>query len=180
MCFNYAKQNCNKLAQVVLGIAGVKVNTRLTFSKLLGRLLPSPSRLPIVGFAFRTANKVASFARSIFATIVNRIPEPALRVFSYSRDILLFIPRGLTTVFHNTLAFLLGGAKKTEGVAHACDGEPHMDDNRLTMFPRLFNNVADFFKHEKSHSYFSPLMVEWQLKQPSTRIYTYDKSLMYI
>lgn len=180
MCFNYAKQNCNKLAQVVLGMAGVQVNTRLTFSKLLGRLLPSPSRLPIVGLFFRTVHKVAACVGSIFATITSYIPKPVKRVYSQIKDYLLFIPRTIMAVFSNTLGLILGGARKTATLAANYLHETHMDDTRLTYFPRLFNSFTDFFSHEKSHSYFSPLMVEWQLRQTSTHIYAYDKPMMYL
>lgn len=180
MCFNYAKQNCNKLAQVVLGMAGVAVNTRLSFSKLLYRLLPSPSRLPVVGLFFRTVHKVTALVQSVFTKITSFIPESVTRVYTHIKNYLLFIPRTVSAVFSNTLGLILGGARKTATLAANYMHETHLDDTRLTKFSRLFESFTDFFSHEKSHSYFSPLMVEWQLKQPSTRVYTYDKPMMYI
>ena len=176
LSFNVAKQNCNKLAQIVLGIAGVEVNTRISFGTLLYRCLPSPSRLPVVGAIFRTANKVAQAVSSFFSMLVSYIPKPVIRVFTVITDAILFIPRLIRTVALNILAIILGGTRR---VPTQPLNEPH-DDKKLVRFPSLIHSVSDFFKEEKTHSYFSGMMVEWQLKQHSTRCHTYDKVRMYL
>ena len=177
--FNYAKQNCSKLAEIVLAKAGVKISTRLTFNRLLMRLLPSPSRLPIVGILFTIANKVAAAASRVFARIVNAIPDSIKRIYSICIEFLLHVPQTIQAIFNNTLALILGAGRTTAQTVKTHHDIKH-DDNNLTVFPRLINNIKDFFTYEKSHSYFSPLMVEWQLKQASTIIHTYDKPRMYV
>jgi hypothetical protein len=177
--FNYAKQNCSKLAEIVLAKAGVKISTRLTFNRLLMRLLPSPSRLPIVGVLFKIANAVAAAVSRLFARVVQAIPAPIKRIYSVCIEYLLHVPQTIQAIFNNTLALILGAGRTTSQTVQTPHDTKH-DDNNLTIFPRLINNFKDFFTYEKSHSYFSPLMVEWQLKQASTHIYTYDKPRMYI
>lgn len=178
--FNYAKQNCSKLAQVILRKAGIRMNTRLTFGKLIYRLLPSPSRLPGIGLVFKAANKVTSLANSLFKQIRKVTPKPIRHAVREVKKIVSFLPNMLTTLFNNTLAIILGGLKRTGSTSNLPKCDHRMNDSRLSYFPRLFNKVSDFFSHEKSHSYFSPLMVDWQLKQASTRIYTYEKPKMYL
>ncbi len=176
LSFNIAKQNCNKLAQIVLGIAGVEVNTRISFGALFVRLLPSPSRLPFIGGFFSTVHKVASVVSNFFAKLVSYIPKPIIRVFTVIHDGILFLPRLIQTISLNILAIALGGIRKDK---KETVNEPH-DDKRLVRFPSLINSVSDFFKAEKTQSYFSGLMVEWQLKQKSTRCHKYDKLRMYL
>ncbi len=176
LSFNVAKQNCNKLAQIVLGIAGVEVNTRISFGSLFFRLLPSPSRLPLVGGFFSTVHKVVQAVSNFFSTLVSYVPKPIIRVFTVLTDAALFLPRLIQTVSLNILAIILG-AIRSDKTQHV--NEAH-DDRRLVRFPSLIHSVSDFFKAEKTHSYFSGLMVEWQLKQQSTRLHKYDKVRMYL
>lgn len=178
--FNYLRQNCNKFGQVVLGIAGVEVNTRISAMGLFWRMLPSVTRLPVAGPVFRLANKVCRAVGSIFNKLANLIPSPVKWFFSKVKLVVTFVPCKIGTLFLNTLVMILGASKKTMPLAPPKVHESTMQDNRLSPFNQLIDTFSEFFDDEKSDSYVSALMVEWQKKQKSTHIFTYDKPQMYM
>lgn len=175
--FNYARQNCSKFSQVVLEKAGIFVNTRSTFVDFIGRMLPSPTRIPIIGSAIKAvSNSVESCANTIYKIS----PKPLQKAFSLIGEGNRFVKHKIDVIFSNTVVLCVGGLKMSKPLKNGKVHESKIDDHRMTNFHRLIHSPSDLFNEELSDLYNSHLMIEWQMKQESTHIHTFDKSRMYI
>lgn len=169
--FNYVHQNCTKFTTIVLGMAGIHVKTRITFAQFLARNLPD---LP------PAIKKVQEAVASVFETIGSYLPEPVLHVFSLVTEVTTFIPRKIWTFLSNLLVIGLGGAQATFSLPEEKIDHLKMEDDRLIDFQSLIRSPLDMFEDEKSDSYHSAVLVDWQKKQSSTITYSYQGPKMYM
>jgi len=179
--FNYIHQNCTKASTVVLDMAGVHIDTRITFRNFILRNFPDISYLPGYEPLSAAVQKIQEAVAPIFETIDQYIPtKPITNFFSWIGEGLSFVPRKLTALAVNSLVVLFGGASESAPFEEGKNHHSRMDDDKFVDFKALICTVGDMFEDEKSDSYHSAKLPEWQKKQSSTVVYKYEGPKMYM
>ncbi|MBS0655541.1 MAG: hypothetical protein JSR46_07185 [Verrucomicrobia bacterium] len=177
--FGTSKQSCLKFPTVALDMAGVPVDTKITFGELLGSMVPDIRKLPVISQFFAVAAKVQELVQPIFDTIKKYTPEPIKKAISCVSDALNFVGRKIDTICTNTVALVLGGWKMSEPKPNR-PHDPKPDEKRITYFHRLLDSFGDFFDDETATIYHSMRLKSWQKQQDSTIVYSYEGPKMYI
>jgi hypothetical protein len=173
LSFNFIRQNCATLGREVLKRAGVSTPERWTLGFGLSQLLPNLERVPYVGKPLKyVAGIISAIAEKIFAVIAAITP-------SIVQEGIYFIPRKISTLLANTFVCLIGGRLSSLK-------EPLQDDVRddlentqkFTRFSRLIRTLSDFFRDDLSMVDAHLCLIDWQMKQKTTKIVDFTKVKM--
>lgn len=151
--FCMTNRNCCRLAQEMLTLAGVTVDTRTTLMQTLGTCVPLP-----LG---QMLSSVSEDLSSLFGEC-----SPSIKEFcSRAGQVALFLPQKVFT-FDTSLLFLcLGGAQGAEvqSQPYSCFDEDDADPQQM----RLINSFQDMFTDETAVIYQSHILRSWAQKQGS-------------
>jgi len=163
--FCFSKQNCSAFAAHIASIAGVEIESQMTFGEMLSKMLPKAEKIPLIGGGLKS---ISDAVAPIFTTLDTYTPAPIKQVASLIEEVALFIPRKVKTIFFNVLILAFGGCKEVEPLKNN-----RADDRVFKDFSRLLGSIEDFFADEVSDVHHSWKLIQWQQKQPSTVIYRY-------
>ncbi|MBS0604232.1 MAG: hypothetical protein JSS60_04245 [Verrucomicrobia bacterium] len=163
--FNFLRQNCSNLMNIVLKQAGYDIATETTVKDFLVDILPDVKHIPVIG---PVIDKINQFAEGIFSKIASATPEPIKNAVSLAGDVVFYIPRKIGTLAINLLIKYLGGATMLHELPPGTEEEELYNAGRFLNFSRLIRSWTDLFKEQTLELYHSKYFVDWQKQQRST------------
>ena len=163
--FNLLKQNCVRFGTHLLNFAGVSLNTRVSFSKIVWRALPNIECFPLFGSRL---SKLKKFAQKQWQNIASKIPSIVKEIFALSLKVAFYLPNRLLTFALNIGMIAMGGRIASPNIS--LNLEKNNSSQKLENFEVLVPNVFD---NESLYVYHSSSLIRWQLNQKTTEVYHY-------
>lgn len=171
--FNFARQNCVRIVQQGLHIAGIDVTTKISLPSLVYAMLPSLHEYPVVGAPLSAvASVTSSAAHSVFSKIPTpqwSTPECVKTACRHIGSVCAYLPKKAAALSVSGLALCLGGGRmvpRNEEEQKHQENNTHNDD-RLTSFRKLISweTCADV---ENCYLFYTYPLIQWQESQEST------------
>lgn len=161
--FQFGRQNCTSLMQLVMQRLGYDVDIRTTIGASFLDMLPYLNQLPLIGGLI---GKVELCAKKVWDASPQWITKP----IQWTKEIIFYIPEKIGTIMMNLLHLKLGGAKKTTPLREGVSEEELYNKKGFQNFSSVIRSWKDIFKDETSAINHSKFFIEWQKKQKSTFI----------
>lgn len=171
--FNFIRQNCATLGGILLEKAGITARPeRFTLGQGLATLLPEWHKIPYIGKPLASVmNAINYVSQKVFGGFKKYTPQVI-------QDVVTFIPRKIATLISNTFLVTIGGRLSSEHQqkvrARDLSDDDFDDERTFTCFTRLINSIADMFREDISDIDAHTNLIEWQIKQASTRTHRSD------
>ena len=173
IAFNFARQNCVRFTEVVLGLVGVSMSTKMRAGEALCSLLPSLSDVPVVGVGMAIcakkistiASKICSFVGSVCARIT---PTPTNIVWSWMSGVYRGVAQRIEALFWSCMSlFVMGATLSIVPQDHPCGRDvPEVESFRQMM------HWKEIFSPEPLSVYYSSRLKQWMMKQRSCVVFS--------
>lgn len=163
--FNIAKQNCVYLAQELLQNAGHDPKPDLSAGELFSGILPSVNNVTLIG---KPLKKVDRKVNEVREKVIGIMPKPIKKAKAISHKVVWFIPSMITK-----LAIKNAGGGRGTPKKHDLGSQGLDNANEMSNFSHLLPKEEIFDNQSLNLKYSLPL-IQWQLKQKSTKVQTYE------
>lgn len=164
--FNFLRQSCLNLMNIVMKMAGYDAPPALTTVKeFFADLPPDVKHIPYIGCCLDKINRV--FQR-IASCISWATPGLVKKIVLTVSDIALYVPRKVNTVAVNLLIKYKGGATMLHALPQGTEDEEFYQADRFLNFSRLIRSWKDLFREQTQEVYHSKYFIDWQKQQHST------------
>jgi hypothetical protein len=165
--FNFARQNCVRFAEVSLRLAGVTMSARVSYTELIGHIVPRLSDIPYLGKIITLVSGVASKIFACIGSVAQTItPYPLQQAWTAIEWMASQAGARLAAMALNSLALLVLGAENTIIPPSAPDASsvPEVDH-----FDRVIT-WDKFFSPDAIPVYYSARLKQWMLEQSNFRV----------
>lgn len=169
--FNFLKQNCDRVGELVLKMAGIHVDTRTSLPSFVYSSLPNLEDIPVIGTTIASINIfVTQTISPLWQEGAAWAPQWLLTSIEVVVETVTFPLKKIRTIFFNSVVMYYGGAiaQNPSSVTHNSER-----DDDLPYFNSLMEGLSDLWKEGITDMYHPRLLVEWQKKQPTTTIHHY-------
>ena len=171
--FNFSSANCARFVQLLMGLAGVQVDIKMTISQFLYGILPSLENIPVVGRPMAQVAAAVTFITKplldLLSAMAQATPDFIRHIWSTIVDFAMLLPRTIGGVFVNVVVMAMG-ANKTRVPEGKTFEEGGSGDLALPSAPYRLQ-WKDIFDPDAFFLYHAFKLRLWQLAQESTVLY---------
>ncbi len=159
-------RNCCRLAQKILKLADIEIDTRISLFQLLLGYLPDAIDIPYIG---RPLSRLSSIVSSVYSKMhfcLSLAPTPIKEGCLFTKKIVCFVPKKIFTALCALILLALGGSRGSSllSVTGRSASQPPKKK-------RLIHSLWDLFNEKTLRIHHPSILRAWMQKQGSYQFF---------